>query len=219
MRGHALAALMSIGGFAGCIQQGANHASSQQSANELVVWDGDLYADEFSLGFTRGAPPPRRAQHWVHCDSDGCVSTLSVGAYGHAGNGLQFHGEGTGWMGFGFAWSGFDRRQPPLDASRYQGLSFWLRVALHAGSLGSTSVGLHSVDQGKRSGVVSLASVGAEDLADGKWHRIVVPLSALSAKDPNLNLRRLRDFDLGSQGGTRSFDLYLDEIALEERLP
>jgi hypothetical protein len=218
MRWRARAALLTVGGLAGCIVPAANRAGPEPRSNELIVWDGDLYADDFQLGFTRGAPPPRRAQHWAHCNGDGCVSTLSVGSNGHAGKGIEFHGEGPGWIGFGFAWAGWNRRST-LDVSRYQGLSFWLRVALHSGSLGDTSVGLHCPDQGNRPGEVPLASFAAADFADGQWHRIVVPLSAFAAREPALDLRRVWDFGVGSWGGARSFDLYVDEIAFEERLP
>jgi hypothetical protein len=202
-----------------CIVPEAGKPSSDPARpDKRIVWDGDLYSDSFDLGRTRGGPPPRHAQHWVHCAGDGCRATLAVTSNGRdASHGLEFHGEGSGWMGFGFAWAGYNRQWATLDVSPFEHLSFWMRVALRSGTLGDLNVSLHNPDQGSQAGSARLSEYVPGDLADGQWHRVLVPLRALAASEPKLDLRRVWDFALGSDGGARSFDIYLDELAFEGR--
>lgn len=202
-----------------CIVPEAGKPSSDPARpDKRVVWDGDLYADSFDLGRTRGGPPPRHAQQWVHCAGEGCHVTLAVNSSGRdASHGLQFHGAGSGWMGFGFAWAGYNRVWATLDVSPFEYLSFWVRVALSSGTLGDLSVSLHNPGQGSQPGSAQLSQYVQGDLADGLWHHVLVPLRILSASEPKLDLRRVWDLGLGSNGSARAFDIYLDEIAFEGR--
>ena len=133
-----------------------------------MLWDGDGIHD--------------KAKGWADCDKKpDCKSVAKAakkGGYERSG-GLQFHGEGPGWIGMGWNWYGWWPEDAGDDISGHENLTFWMRVEAESEDMApvvdSMTVGLRCSKGKKDSASVSLSKYARTSL-DGEWHKIEVPL-------------------------------------------
>jgi hypothetical protein len=193
----------------------------------LVLWDGE-HIKPRNVGVGRGAHFDfwDGGKGWASCDDKpSCVATLAPAPNGgvHGHKGLRFHGEGRGWIGAGWNWFGWYRSTAGNDLSPYENLTFQIRVDAPSPAASpdpaAVTIALGCSRERRTSARVS---VEAYDLgfADGAWHRIRIPMADLTRGPQGVG------FDLGtvwelqvstSSASPRSFDIYVDQIAAEER--
>jgi hypothetical protein len=194
---------------------GAAVASLRAAATTatLVVWDGEI----------QGAI----AKGWSSKDgSDRPTSTLVVVAgAGHAGStGLKWHTEGRDWTGFGWNWFAWFPSNAGTDISGYERLFFKIRIeGSSPADLPETSA--LTVDLGSSGGKdkrvtrsAKLSNHVGPELLDGKWHHLVIPLSALGIPtNPNgFDPKTAWEFRLGHWSTERrNFTVYLDDIGFD----
>lgn len=194
---------------------GAAVASSTSVATTvaLVVWDGESQSTI--------------AKGWSSRDgADRPTSTLLVVAgAGHAGStGLKWHTEGRDWTGFGWNWFAWYPSNAGTDISGYERLLFKIRIEGRApADLPETSA--LTVDLGSSGGKDKKATRSAKlsnhvgpEVLDGKWHQLVIPLSALGIPtNPNgFDPRTAWEFRLGHWSTElRNFTVYLDDIGFD----
>jgi hypothetical protein len=189
----------------------AAKSSPVAAGARLVIWDGD------KAGAGSG---------WADCTKKGqCKSTLSkaagVGVDGSAA--LKFHGEGTDWIGAGWNWVNYDPNSSGTDISQYTVLTFQIRVESTADAPmdpSSLAVLLGCIKGKKDSSDLSVAQY-TKDFADGKWHKVVIPISELTkAKGAAFDLRSAWQFVFTTwSGSNRNFTIYLDDLAVEKEIP
>ncbi len=177
----------------------------------LVIWDGD----EAGTG----------AQGWEGCDKKPkCKAKVGMepGVGVNGSNGLKFHGEGGGWIGMGWNLFGWYPENAGVDLTPYSHLTFQIRVE------GATPGAV--VDPGA-GGVLLGCSANKFDssdapiekyvkrYADGKWHRVAIPISAFTkGKGAKFDLHSFWEFRISTwTGSQRVFNIYVDEIAVEKQ--
>jgi hypothetical protein len=180
------------------------------SGGRLVVWDGDGAGNS--------------AQGWDACDpKSGCSKVSSAAGTGVNGTtGIKLHGDGSGWLGMGWNLFGWYPENAGIDMSPYTNLTFQIRVQPKSEDTGpdpaSVGVLLGCSRTKKDSATVSVERY-AKGFADGKWHKVSMPISAFT-KGPGAG------FDPGSfwefrittwSASPRHFDIYVDDIALEKQ--
>jgi hypothetical protein len=189
----------------------ASPAAPVAAGTKLMIWDGD--------GAGAGA------QGWESCDkAPNCVAKMGAApAAGVNGStGLKLHGEGPGWIGGGWNLFGWYPENAGLDISPYTHLTFQIRVEAKspADAPDPASVGiLLGCSKNKKDSATLMVERHAKGFADGKWHKVEMPISAFT-KGPGAQ------FDLGSfwefristwSSSPRNFDLFIDEIAAEKK--
>src|SRR5438105_4242569 len=187
-------------------------AATERTAAAVVVWDGDEHGGS--------------AKEWANCNvKSSCQSTVQVvPAAGTKGsNGLEWHAKGKDWKGFGWNWFGFYPEDAGTDATKYQNLTFWIRVKpddpKSAPDLKDLKVGLGSSNKvNVESETVPLSSY-ADSLSDGEWHEIVVPLADLiKGKGKNFDATKAWELRLGEYSTVaHAFTVSLDNIGFDNR--
>ncbi len=181
--------------------------------DKLMVWDGDKN--------TGGKP-------WADCSKKdaGCKSVVQPGAAeGRLGGGLKFHVEGPDWAGFGWNWHGFYPDNAGTDITKYKSLSFWIRVDAKndakAPDLSSLKVTLSGSGHDKKESADVTIGDYTDDLLDGQWHEIVIPLGEfMKDKGKDFDPTTAWEFRIGTWASTpRDFDIYVDEIGFDNRAP
>lgn len=177
----------------------------------MVVWDGDKVGGS--------------AKEWVKCNMTGaCKSTIKP-APGEGVNGtvgLEWHVEGKDWKGFGWNWFGWWPENAGTDVSQYKNLSFWIRVKSaapeQAPDLKDLKVSLACSTGKRESEQVSLVG-SVDNLSDGKWHEIIIPLSEFTkGKGKDFDLTRAWEIRLGEYSMTpRNFEVFIDNIGFDNR--
>jgi hypothetical protein len=180
--------------------------------SRLVIWDGD----------NAGA-----GGSWADCTKKpDCKSAISkasgVGVDGSAA--LKFHGEGTDWIGAGWNWVNYDPNSPGTDISQYSVLTFQIRVESGPGDKAmdpSSLVVLLGCVKGKKDSADLSVQQYVKEYADGKWHKVVVPISELTkGKGSAFDLQSAWQFVLSTwSGSARAFTIYVDQIAVEKEQP
>ena len=130
---------------------------------------------------------------------------------------LEFHGSGPLYIGGGWNWRGYWPPTIGTDTTTNRNLAFWLKVSgsakpdiLHVclGSAGSTNTSRH----------VDIAGY-AEDVADGQWHEVVIPLPDLADPASDFNPAKTWELQFHTWSPTaRDFSLLVNEIAFDNRL-
>lgn len=178
--------------------------------HKLMLWDGD--------------GTHQTAQGWADCDKKPtCKSVTKVvknGGYQESG-GLQFHGEGPGWIGFGWNWYGWWPENAGDDLSGHQNLTFWMRVEAEsedqAPVVDSMNVALRCSNGKKNSAGVSLSKY-ARTVLDGKWHKVEVPLKEFykGKEGKEFDKASAWEFNFSIWSATpRNFNVYFDDLAVE----
>jgi hypothetical protein len=181
--------------------------------SKLVLWDGDE---------SKG----QNAQGWADCDQKpGCQGKFSViakeGVDGSTA--LRFHGAGAGWIGGGWNLFGWWPENAGFDISQYDDLTFMIRTQSPEPALnvdpGSVGVGMRC-SNGKKDSASANVLQRARGFADGRWHRVVIPLRELrkGKEGKAFDLHTAWEFVFSTWAASkRSFDVYLDDIAVEKR--
>jgi hypothetical protein len=108
-----------------------------------------------------------------------------------------------------------------VDISPYSHLTFQIRVDAKSAEAAPEYFGLSlgcSNKNKKDSADVAIERY-AKAFADGKWHKIEIPISALT-KGPGaqFDLQSFWEFRLHTWTGTpKNFDIYIDDIAVEKQ--
>jgi len=160
---------------------------------------------------------------WASCDAKpDCQATFGVveraGADGNRA--LRFHGEGRGWLGGGFNWTSW-RPDLARDFTRFTKLTFRIRVQPPtAATSGPAALSVALASSGRDGQTSATAKMHDYEPAvlDGTWHRVTIPLSALTTRDagPAFDLSASTELRISTWSpGPKHFDVYLDQISVE----
>ena len=168
--------------------------------DQRTVWDGERLAG--------GLPwvSPAGGLNFLRAQSDEV----------HSGRvALEFHGEGSGYIGCGWNWFGWWPQDAGVDIRTYRNLRFWAKLVSDAPHDFMVMLGSNNKEI---SGEVSLLEY-CPDLADGAWHEVVIPLDDIyAAKKTNFDPRRVWEFQVrGWEPLARSFSLLIDDIGFDNR--
>ena len=185
-------------------------AASAAVGSRLVIWNGDD---------TGGG-----AQGWASCDKTAECKTKLGPDSGSGVNGstaLKFHGEGPGWLGMGWNLFGWYPETAGIDISPYSHLTFQIRVDAKSPDAAPEYLGLSlgtSNKNGKDSADMAIEKY-AKAFADGKWHKIEIPISALTkGAGAQFDLTSFWEFRLHTWTGTpKNFNIYIDDITVERQ--
>jgi hypothetical protein len=174
-----------------------------------LVWNGD------------GAGAA--AKGWSDCDKKpDCKVTLEnkPGVGKDRSVGLQFHGEGAGYVGFGWNWFGWYPENGGTDVSAQKKLSLWVRFAVPTGELAPepSAITISIGGSNKKNSASVPISDYDKSALDGKWHQIVVPLADLQkGEGAGLSLKSVWELRIGHWSATpRKLDVYVDDIRFEK---
>ena len=193
---------------------GANAAPAAPAATgtRLVLWDGD--------GAGGGA------QGWEACDGkpgSGCSKVGAAPGTGVNGStGLKLHGEGPGWLGMGWNLFGWYPENAGHDMTPFSHLTFQLRVEAKSPEtgpeVGSVAV-LLGCSKNKNDSATVPVEKYAKGFADGKWHKVEIPVSAFTkGSGAKFDPQSFWEFRLGTWSGSpKNFDIFIDDIALEKQ--
>jgi hypothetical protein len=190
----------------------ASPAAPVAVGTRLAIWDGD--------GAGGGA------QSWEACDkTPNCEAKVGVDSGSGVGgsSAIKFHGKGPGYIGFGWNLFGWYPENAGHDLTPYTHLTFQIRVEAKspadAPDTGSVGVLLGCSANKKKDSATLPVERYAKGFADGKWHKVSMPLSAF-VKGPG------NGYDLGSvwefrittwSASPRNFDVYIDDLAAEKQ--
>lgn len=166
----------------------------------LTVWDGERYAG--GLSWVAPAVP----LNFIRAQSDEA----------HSGKvALEFHAEGSGYLGGGWNWHGWWPPESGEDIRGLRNLCFWAKLV--ADDPQDINVLLGSNNK-ETTGAVSVFEYCPE-LRDGEWHEVVIPLHDLYAvKRTNFDPRKAWELQFQSWSPrARSFSLLLDDLGFDNR--
>ena len=204
-----VAAAVSINPGNACAAGGGEGAAA--AGTRVAIWDGD------------GAGA--RAQGWEGCEKPlGCQSKVGLASAAgvNGSNGLDFHGEGPGWIGFGWNLFGWYPANAGVDLKPYSHLTFQIRVQATSPEEAPDPASVNVVLAGSANQNDS-ASVPVERYAkgfiDGKWHEVEIPIAQFVAgAGAKFDLGSFWELKISTWSGTqRRFDIYIDDIAVEMR--
>jgi hypothetical protein len=219
-----VAAMASAGG---CLTPGATGPSAQPASERpredpsIVLWDGSR-TPWYQLG-RFGAPRFwDGGGGWAVCDAKPtCVATLGVvdGAGLEGDRGLRFHGEGPGWIGAAWNWASW-RPNLARDLTAFTRLTFQIRLQDsddRASGAGGVTIALSSRGSDGTSDAVEIKDYEVP-LLDGRWHKVSIPLSALTQGQAGrrIDLSAVQELRISTWSAhPRRFDLCLDQIVAE----
>jgi hypothetical protein len=186
-------------------------AAPAANGSHQMLWDGE--------GAGAGA------QGWDSC-ADPKVGCSKVGPAPGAGVGgstaLKLHGDGSGFLGMGWNLFGWYPANAGIDMTPYTHLTFQIRVEAKSPDTAPdpASVGVLLGCSGNKndSATVSIERY-AKGFADGKWHKIEIPISAFT-KGPGAKFdpQSFWEFRIATWSpAPRHFDIFIDDIALEKQ--
>ncbi len=189
---------------------GGSAAEPVATGSRLVIWDGD----ENGVG----------AQGWDSCDQkpDCKVKVATDSGTGVSNStSLKFHGEGPGWIGMGWNLFGWYPENAGVDISPYTHLTFQIRVESKSPDTAvdpASVMVLLGCSRNKKDSATVAVEKYAKGFADGKWHKVSIPISAFKKGAPQFDLQSLWEFRLNQWGGApRNFDIYVDDLAAEKQ--
>jgi len=189
-------------------------ASTKKAKPDVfIVWDGD----------DKGAS----AKSWASCNLQGkCVSEVMAldGAGRNDSMGLKWRCQGKDWKGFGWNWYGWWPPDAGDDITKYKNLVFWMRVEIKdkskTPSFSDLSVWLSCSANGQKdTDPVSIGAYG-ENLGDGKWHEIVIPISDFlkGPKAAEFDPKTTWEIRFGHWSMNEvEFVMYIDDIGFDNR--
>ena len=181
------------------------------TGGRLVVWDGD--------GAGNGA------QGWDACADPkvGCSKVASAAGVGVNGsNAIKLHGDGTGFLGMGWNLFGWYPANAGIDMTPYSHLTFQIRVDAKSPEVAvdPASVGVLLGCSGNKNDSATVpVDRYAKGFADGKWHKVEIPISAFT-KGPGAKFdpQSFWEFRIATwSAAPRHFDIFIDDIALEKQ--
>lgn len=151
------------------------------------------------------------------------MATLAAiaGAGLRGGKGLKFHAQGRGWIGSGWSWFGWYPPTAGTDLSPYDNLTFQIRVERTSpDALDPKDVSVQFVcSNGKKSSARIKVHERDANFDDGKWHKIVIPLTELTTgKDgAEFDPKTIWELRLSTWNDTpHDFNIYIDQIVAEK---
>jgi hypothetical protein len=186
-------------------------AAPAANGTRQVVWDGD--------GAGTGA------QGWDSC-ADPKVGCSKVGTAPGVGvnnsTALKLHGDGSGFLGMGWNLFGWYPANAGIDMTPYTHLTFQIRAESKSpdSALDPASVGVLLGCSGNKNDSATVpVERYAKGFADGKWHKVEIPVSAFT-KGPGAKFdpQSFWEFRIATwSAAPRHFDIYIDDIALEKQ--
>jgi hypothetical protein len=121
----------------------------------------------------------------------------------------------------GWNWFGWWPATAGTDVSPYGSLSFQIRVVSKSPDSGPDPATVTTVlrcSNGKKESAAVPVRNYAADFADGRWHRVVIPLTDLvQGKGATFDLTTTWELGLNHWSpAARDFDVYVDDIAAEK---
>ncbi|MCL1910164.1 MAG: hypothetical protein FWG05_04430, partial [Kiritimatiellaeota bacterium] len=173
------------------------------SDSKIMIWNGE----NLSGGYPWLAPPA--PLNYLKAQTDEAKSGNTA---------MEFRAECGGWVGGGWNWHGWYPSNAGTDISGYANLVFWAK--LEGDHPGSMNVKVNS-SNGKTTLNVSVFdyTLGDEDLTDGEWHEIVVPMADLLG-DGGTGFDARKAWEIGFDswaGQPRSFSLFVDDVGFDNR--
>lgn len=168
--------------------------------DKRTVWDGER------LGGGLGWCSPPGGLNFLRAQSDET----------HEGKvALEFHGEGSGYIGCGWNWYGWWPADAGVDIRTYRNLSFWARLIADAPHDFLVMLGSNNKET---TGEASLLEY-CPSLSDGQWHEVVIPLADIyAAKKTNFDPRKAWELQIrGWEPQARAFSLLIDDIGFDNR--
>ncbi|MCY3017752.1 MAG: hypothetical protein NTW87_01795, partial [Planctomycetota bacterium] len=131
---------------------------------------------------------------------------------------LEFHGEGTGYVGCGWNWHGWYPPDSGTDIRKFRNLSFWAKVEGPGEKPGGFSVGINCSTNKKATKKVNVADY-VPDVMDGKWHEVVIPLKDIMVgTEPGFDLGKVWEMDIDTWTPLeRNISIFIDEIGFDNR--
>jgi hypothetical protein len=134
---------------------------------------------------------------------------------------LKFHAEGPGWLGMGWNLFGWYPETAGVDISPYSHLTFQIRVDAKSADAAPEYLGLSlgTSNKNKKDSADIAIDKFVKAFADGKWHKVEIPISALKkGAGAAFDLQSFWEFRLHTWTGTpKNFDIYIDDIAAEKQ--
>jgi hypothetical protein len=186
-------------------------AAAAAPGSRQVVWDGE--------GAGAGA------QGWDSCADPkvGCSKVATAPGVGVNGTtAIKLHGEGTGFLGMGWNLFGWYPENAGIDMTPYSHLTFQIRVDAKSPEVAvdPASVGVLLGCSGNKNDSATVpVERYAKGFADGKWHKVEIPISAFT-KGPGAKFdpQSFWEFRLATwSAAPRHFDIFIDDIALEKQ--
>ena len=193
-----------VAGLAAC---GSTLTSDTAASDGLVVWNGEDRAGGSS---------------WAQANLESDRAEVNIGfGTAHSGNSaLHFKAAGSQWMGFGWNWHGY-AQGVGTDGTDYTNLSFMIKVAgKKLPRPNGFSAQLASAGPGnQRSKTIGIVDFGGENILDGEWHKITMPLSVFLANSDNadpIDPSLLSELSIGAWSADYvDFEAFIDSITLE----
>jgi hypothetical protein len=174
------------------------------AGQKLVVWDGD------SVGVS--------AKGWQECNQkpECQVALAAEPSAGKTGTGLKFQGQGSDWLGFGWNWFGYWPSDGGTDISAAKVLTFSIKIESEAWDPKALTLGLRCSAGKKESEFVAIAEF-TQDLGDGKWHDVVVPIDRFVAgKGAAFDKKTAWELAVGTWSqSAQNLSVYLDDVAFQ----
>ena len=175
------------------------------SDSKIIIWNGESNASGFPW-----LSPPAPLNYWKAQTEEAKSGTTA----------MELRAECSGWVGGGWNWHGWYPSNAGTDVSAYANLVFWAKLeGEHPNSL---NVKLNcSSNGGKQTLGLSVFDYmhGEEDLFDGEWHEIVVPMADLLGDGKTgFDTRKAWEFGIDSWAPhSRAFSLYIDDVGFDNR--
>ena len=192
---------MTVSGLAAFDPAAAADPVAPAVPGKNVVWDGD------QLKTGQGWVSPQTSSNYFRRQPSDTATNQTV---------LELHAEGALYIGGGWNWRGWWPPTTGTDVTTNRNLAFWMKVSgsskpdllqVCLASAGATNTSRH----------VDLAAY-AEDVADGQWHEVVIPLQDLADPAADFKLAKTWELQLHTWSPTpREFSLLIREIAFDNR--
>lgn len=117
------------------------------------------------------------------------------------------------WTECGWEWLGWWPPTRGTDISSSRHLRFWIRV-LGAQKPGDLNVSLKSPNQKRQLPTVKLTKYDAK-FADGKWHRVKIPLRDMFLQTQQFDARKASQIFFGTWSANADFQVFIDDIVFE----
>lgn len=171
--------------------------------DKLMIWDGEKFASGLSW------VSPTTPLNFIKAQSEEA----------HNGNvALEFHGEGSGWIGGGWNWHGWWPADSGDDISDYRNLSFWMKVESPADKRpDGINLSLNCSSSRKATPGVNVLDY-CEQLLDGAWHEVIIPLVDMYQGKTDFDAAKAWELDIDTWSPhDQVYSVFLDEIAFEQR--
>ncbi len=173
--------------------------SASASPKRVVVWDGEQA--------TKGSG-------WVN-PKTGSIGPQTVEAHsGKTAVEFKFKGGADGWLGAGWNWCAFQTGLHGTDITAYKNFTFWMKTK---GTVADVQLNLlcngEKFDMPEHHTEKVSALTYCPPLLDGQWHKVTIPLTALTQPKgfDALHVGELQIFNAGEGDGS----FYIDDLAFE----